>query len=185
MQHILSAGQFNKALIDEILESAAKMEKSLSKGNVPQKLTGKIIACLFFEPSTRTRLSFETAALRLGAQVIDMENGAVSSSSFKGESIPDTTKIVSGYADLIVMRHPQDGSAEVADRRPGGTDDDDFTHEIPLWVGGDLVFLVQDVNEVVDEPLARGIDVRGRPGLEPLAGLEAQFALLDPLHQER
>jgi len=114
MKHILSAGQFNKALIEKILESAGKMEKALSKGKVPQKLAGKIVACLFFEPSTRTRLSFETAALRLGGQVIDMENGSVSSSAFKGESISDTTKIVSGFADLIVMRHPQDGFAELA-----------------------------------------------------------------------
>jgi len=100
--------------LKKILESAGKMEKALSKGKVPQKLAGKIVACLFFEPSTRTRLSFETAALRLGGQVIDMENGSVSSSAFKGESISDTTKIVSGFADLIVMRHPQDGFAELA-----------------------------------------------------------------------
>ena len=68
MDHILSAGQFSKKLIDKILQGAGKMESALQKGNVPQKLAGKIVACLFFEPSTRTRLSFETAVLRLGGQ---------------------------------------------------------------------------------------------------------------------
>jgi aspartate carbamoyltransferase catalytic subunit len=114
MKHVLSAGQFNKALIDKILAGAKEMETALSKGQVSQKLAGKIVACLFFEPSTRTRLSFETAVLRLGGQLIDMESGSLSSSAFKGESVADTIKIVSGFADLIVMRHPQDGSADLA-----------------------------------------------------------------------
>lgn len=114
MNHILSASQFNKPLIDKILSSAEKMEKALKAGKVPQKLQGKIVACLFFEPSTRTRLSFETSVIRLGGQVIGMENGLVSSSAYKGESIPDTIKIVHSFADLIVMRHPEDGSAELA-----------------------------------------------------------------------
>jgi aspartate carbamoyltransferase catalytic subunit len=112
--NILSAGQFNKQLINKILDSAKKMETALKRGNVPQKLRGKIIACLFFEPSTRTRLSFETAALRLGGQVLGMENGLISSSAFKGESISDTIKIIHSFADLIVIRHPRDGSAEAA-----------------------------------------------------------------------
>jgi aspartate carbamoyltransferase catalytic subunit len=114
LKHVLSASQFNKALIDKILQGAGKMESALQKGNVPQKLAGKIVACLFFEPSTRTRLSFETAVLRLGGQLIDMESGSLSSSAFKGESVTDTIKIVSGFADLIVIRHPEDGSAEQA-----------------------------------------------------------------------
>lgn len=77
-----------------------------------------MVACLFFEPSTRTRLSFEAAILKLGGQVLSMENGSVSSSAFKGESLEDTTRVVQNYVDCIVVRHPQDGSvskmAEVA-----------------------------------------------------------------------
>ncbi len=103
------------------------METALNKGRVTKKLHDKIVACLFFEPSTRTRLSFETAVLRLGGQVIGMENGSVSSSAFKGESIPDTIKIVHGFADLIVMRHPQNGSAEVAAK----------TSKVPIINAGD------------------------------------------------
>ena len=111
---ILSADQFTKKQIDDILLSAVKMEAGLSRKKVPQALSGKVVACLFFEPSTRTRLSFETAVLRLGGNVIDMENGSLSSSFVKGETVSDTIKIVSNYADLIVMRHPQDGASDIA-----------------------------------------------------------------------
>jgi aspartate carbamoyltransferase catalytic subunit len=90
------------------------MELSLEQRNVQQVLAGKIVACLFFEPSTRTRLSFETAVLRLGGSLVDMENGSVSSSAVKGETIEDTTRMVANLADLIVVRHPKDGAAEQA-----------------------------------------------------------------------
>jgi aspartate carbamoyltransferase catalytic subunit len=112
MSHILSAAQFNKQGVEQVLKTAEEMEVALAKGSVPQSLAGKIVACLFFEPSTRTRLSFETAVLRLGGQVIDMENGSVSSSAFKGESLEDTTRMVQSYADCIVARHPEDGSVQ-------------------------------------------------------------------------
>lgn len=74
---------------------------------------GRILATLFFEPSTRTRLSFETAMLRLGGQVIGFA-GAQLSSSTKGETVADTVKVVSNYADLIAIRHPKEGAALVA-----------------------------------------------------------------------
>ncbi len=76
-------------------------------------LERKVVACLFFEPSTRTRLSFETAINRLGGRVIGFSD-ASSSSTSKGETLKDTIKIVSNYADLIVMRHPLEGSARFA-----------------------------------------------------------------------
>jgi aspartate carbamoyltransferase catalytic subunit len=114
MNHILSAGQFSKALIDKILQDAGKMESALQKGTVPQKLAGKIVACVFFEPSTRTRMSFETAALRLGANVISSENATQDFSVYKGETLEDTTRMLCCYADVIVMRHPKDGAADVA-----------------------------------------------------------------------
>lgn len=114
MNNILSADQFTKEQIEEILATAELMEKQFGEKTVPQTLAGKIVACLFFEPSTRTRLSFESAVLRLGGNVIDMESGLVSSSAVKGETIADTIRIVSGFADLIVIRHPQDGAADVA-----------------------------------------------------------------------
>ncbi len=110
MNHILSAEQFDRSTIDRILERAKEMEGITEKGdNIALK--GKILATLFYEPSTRTRLSFETAMLRLGGQVISQESASVSSSAVKGETIEDTIRIVEGYADIIVMRHPEMGAA--------------------------------------------------------------------------
>ncbi|MEK7190411.1 MAG: aspartate carbamoyltransferase [Patescibacteria group bacterium] len=106
MGNIISTKQFKKEEVEKILAQAELMEKSLKKGNVKQILKNKIVACIFFEPSTRTRLSFETAALKLGAQVISAENAMENSSAHKGETIEDTTKIICSYADLVVIRHP-------------------------------------------------------------------------------
>ena len=74
---------------------------------------GKIMGTLFYEPSTRTQMSFQTAMLRLGGTIIGFDNPATSSVA-KGENIKDTTKIVSGYADIMVMRHPVAGSVKAA-----------------------------------------------------------------------
>lgn len=77
-------------------------------------LSGKIMATLFYEPSTRTRLSFESAMLRLGGSVIATENAAEFSSAIKGETLEDTIRIVNGYSDVIVLRHNTPGASEVA-----------------------------------------------------------------------
>ncbi len=115
---ILHGNQFTKKEIEAILRVASEFEKELKKrGSIPL-LRGKILATLFFEPSTRTRLSFETAMQRLGGGVIGM--GSVESSSVaKGETLIDTILTVSQYADVIVLRHPRLGSAqEAADATP-------------------------------------------------------------------
>jgi len=114
MLNIISANQFKKEEVEEILICAEKMEKDLSEGVVAQTLKDKIVACIFFEPSTRTRLSFETAALRLGAKVISSENAMESSSAYKGETIEDTTKMLCSYADIVIMRHPKAFTLEAA-----------------------------------------------------------------------
>src|SRR3989338_3707221 len=116
MKHIISAYQFTKEEVEKILILSEKMEKDLNEGKVGQPLQGKIVACVFFEPSTRTRLSFETAALRLGAQVISAEDAMANSSARKGESIEDTAKMLNCYADIIVMRHPAIGAVEKASK---------------------------------------------------------------------
>lgn len=89
------------------------MDKVLAKGKPDDRMHGKILAALFYEPSTRTRLSFETAMLRLGGQVITAD-GFQFSSLYKGETIEDTITMVSQYADIIAMRHPEQGSADKA-----------------------------------------------------------------------
>ncbi len=114
MKNILTTKQFTKEEIEKILSRALLMESDLKEGRVEKLLSDKVIACIFFEPSTRTRLSFETAAIRLGANIISVENAEVSSSSFKGETIEDTARILSCYADAIVMRHNKPGAVEIA-----------------------------------------------------------------------
>ena len=110
---IINTAQFSAQQLNLIMNTAANYEKRVKKQEVIRDMEGKVVACLFFEPSTRTRLSFETAANRLGARVIGVASPASSSVS-KGESLPDTIRTVDGYADVIVMRHPMTGSAQIA-----------------------------------------------------------------------
>src|SRR3989338_11466150 len=115
MNHILTGKQFaDKTRWDKIFAKALELEQADANGGMPKILAGKIIATLFYEPSTRTRLSFESAALRLGAQVISVENAKISTSNVKGESLEDTIKMVNCYSDLVVLRHPEAGTAERA-----------------------------------------------------------------------
>ena len=115
---ILHGNQFTKKDIEAILKVAGYFEKELKKKGSFNLLKGKILATLFYEPSTRTRMSFEAAMQRLGGGVISM--GSVESSSVaKGETLADTVRTVSQYADVIVLRHPRTGSAkEAADATP-------------------------------------------------------------------
>lgn len=106
---LISIQDFSKEEILHILEVAREFEQNKSQ----TFLSDKVIACIFFEPSTRTRLSFETASNRLGARVIGFSDAA-NTSVRKGESLKDTIKMVSNYVDLIVMRHPLEGSARYA-----------------------------------------------------------------------
>lgn len=114
MPNIISASQFNKNEVEKILARAEIMEEGVKNGRIKQLLKDKVAACIFFEPSTRTRLSFETAALKLGAKVISAENAMENSSAHKGETIEDTTKILCSYADIVVIRHPVAGTLEKA-----------------------------------------------------------------------
>lgn len=106
---LVSISDYSKDEILAILDSAAGFEATPNR----KTLDGKVIATLFFEPSTRTRLSFETAVIRLGGSIIGFSDAATSSSS-KGETLNDTIHMVSCYADAIVMRHPLEGAARYA-----------------------------------------------------------------------
>ena len=103
---IVSIADYSREKIQNLLDMASEFEKAPNR----RLLQGKVVATLFFEPSTRTRLSFETAANRLGARVIGFTDPKVTSSS-KGETLKDTIKMVSNYADVIVMRHKLEGAA--------------------------------------------------------------------------
>ena len=106
---LISITDYSKEDYLRILELAADFEENPNQ----RLLEGKVVASLFFEPSTRTRLSFETAINRLGGRIVGFSD-AGSSSVSKGETLHDTTKMVNNYVDLIVMRHPLEGSARYA-----------------------------------------------------------------------
>jgi len=110
---VLRADQFSGDEINLIMETARGYAEVLGRGETLERMRGKILSTLFYEPSTRTRLSFEAAMERLGGQVVSVAE-AKSSSAAKGESLHDTIKTVEGYADVIVLRHPQIGAAEEA-----------------------------------------------------------------------
>jgi aspartate carbamoyltransferase catalytic subunit len=110
-RHVVEVGQFDRPAIERLFAAADRM-RDLSRGSAP--LAGHTLATIFYEPSTRTRLSFETAMLRLGGNVISTENAREFSSAIKGETVEDTVRIVGGYADAIVIRHHEQGSAHRA-----------------------------------------------------------------------
>ena len=110
---ILRTDLLSDEALDLILSTAARFEGVREGGGRLTNMEDLILATLFFEPSTRTRLSFETAMLRLGGQVVTVADPKTSSAA-KGESLPDSIRTVAGYADIIVIRHPRKGSAQEA-----------------------------------------------------------------------
>jgi len=108
---IISIREFSREEIDHVLDTAELMEPLAKRGS--DMLRGKILATLFFEPSTRTKLSFETAMYRLGGNTIGFAEPKVASVE-KGENLADTVRVVENYADLLVVRHPLEGAARLA-----------------------------------------------------------------------
>ena len=113
MRHLIDILDLSKEEIDELVETASDIIADPSK--YEDACRHKILATLFFEPSTRTRLSFESAMLSLGGEVLGFSE-AQSSSAAKGESVADTIRTVSCYSDIIAMRHPKEGAPFVASR---------------------------------------------------------------------
>ena len=111
MRHLMSPLDFTVEELDRLFELALEIEKN--PGNYSHKCEGKKLATCFYEPSTRTRLSFEAAMYNLGGNVLGFSD-AGSSSASKGESVSDTIKMISCYADICAMRHPKEGAPMVA-----------------------------------------------------------------------
>ncbi len=124
---ILRADQLSADEVALIMDTAARFERVVQNGGRLTNMAGKVLATLFYEPSTRTRLSFETAMLRLGGQVLSVAEARTSSSAAKGETLFDTGKMIESYADVAVIRHPVIGSA--AELAAGAS--------IPVINGGD------------------------------------------------
>lgn len=123
MKHFISIRDLDRDQIDHLIQRAAGIAEH---GAGTEPLKGKILGLLFFEPSTRTRMSFESAMLRLGGSCINL-GGVEVSSMAKGETLADTIRVVSGYADTIVLRHPRVGAARLAS---------EFA-DVPVINGGD------------------------------------------------
>ena len=123
-KHIISIPELQRSELELIVETAGKLK---SQPN-PELLKNKVVASCFFEPSTRTRLSFETAVQRLGGTVIGFDNGGNTSLAKKGETLADSVQVISSYVDAFVMRHPQEGAARLAS---------EFSNGVPVVNGGD------------------------------------------------
>ncbi|CDZ23690.1 Aspartate carbamoyltransferase [[Clostridium] cellulosi] len=111
LSHLIDLNDCTTSEWDELIRLAADIR--MNPEDYLSRCRGKIMATLFYEPSTRTQMSFQAAMLRLGGQIIGFDN-PINSSVAKGESLKDTIKIVSGYSDILVMRHPIEGAAKAA-----------------------------------------------------------------------
>jgi aspartate carbamoyltransferase catalytic subunit len=118
IEHVLSARQYDPDQLERLFVHTDAMRNAMASSSARRELAGRhvglVMATLFYEPSTRTRLSFESAAVRLGAGVISTENAREFSSAAKGETIQDTVRTIDRYADVLVMRHHETGAAEQA-----------------------------------------------------------------------
>ena len=114
MKHLLSCEQYTRQSLEELFKLTDEILKNPKKYS--GSLVGNLVSIIFYEPSTRTRLSFESAVQRLGGTIISTENAKVYSSAAKGETLEDTIKVISGYCDAIVIRHNEDDSSERASK---------------------------------------------------------------------
>src|SRR5256884_4069383 len=112
LRHVVEGQQFSRSLLDELFVRPEEMKRE--PHHFIGRLAGQVMAALFYDPSTRTRHSFEAAILRLGGTTMGTDNAREFSSAAKGETLEDTIRIVSGYADVIVVRHKEEGAAERA-----------------------------------------------------------------------
>src|SRR5579864_4612392 len=110
-RHFISAGDVDRHTLNHLFAQARGMEEAVARHGGTDDLRGRVLATLFYEPSTRTRFSFEVAMMRLGGAVVGAEDAREHSSGSKGETLEDTARIVGGYADGIVVRHYEEGAA--------------------------------------------------------------------------
>lgn len=123
-KHIISIPELSRQELELIVHTAGKLKAEPNH----QLLKNKLIASCFFEASTRTRLSFETAVQRLGGTIIGFPDGGNTSAGKKGETLSDSVRVISSYVDAFIMRHPKEGAARVAS---------EFSNGVPVINGGD------------------------------------------------
>jgi aspartate carbamoyltransferase catalytic subunit len=189
-RHIISINDLTNKEIETIFEVAQGFLKELADDNISYRigrstnLASKfILASLFYEPSTRTRLSFESAMLRLGGANITSADPAVSSAA-KGESLADTIRVISNYCDIVIIRHPRDGAARLAAEYSqipvinGG----DGSHEHPTQTLCDLFTLKAKKKSLKNMKVAIAGDLKGSRTIHSFVYALARFgATIDPL----
>jgi aspartate carbamoyltransferase catalytic subunit len=189
-RHLVSINDLTNREIETIFQVAAGFLKELADGNIPYRIgrgtsvaSKFILASLFYEPSTRTRLSFESAMLRLGGGNITSADPAASSAA-KGESLADTIRVIGNYADIIVIRHPRDGAARLAAEYSqipvvnGG----DGSHEHPTQTLCDLFTLRSKNKGLRNMKIAISGDLKGSRTIHSFVYALARFgATIDPL----
>lgn len=173
MRHLIEAQGIGKEEIEVLFAEATRLESAREP-----VLAGRVMATLFYEPSTRTRLSFESAILRLGGEVISTENAAEFSSAAKGETLEDSIRVVGGYADVIVLRHPEEG----ASRRAAMVSDvpvvnaGDGAGQHPTQALLDLYTIERELGRVDGVKVALAGDLRHGRTIRSLAYLLGKYA---------
>ncbi|WP_245868474.1 aspartate carbamoyltransferase, partial [Vibrio fujianensis] len=123
-KHIISISELSRAELELIVKTASQLKAEPK----PELIKNKVVASCFFEPSTRTRLSFETAIQRIGGSVIGFDSAGNTSLAKKGETLADSVQVITTYVDAFVIRHPQEGAARLAA---------EFSHGVPVINAGD------------------------------------------------
>ena len=181
--HVLSARQFDRVTVEGLFERAQSMALHLghddARAGLRARLPGDIMLTLFYEPSTRTRFSFESAALHLGMAVISTENAREFSSAVKGESLEDTIRVVRGYHPrVIVLRHHEAGAAERAARSSNGVpivNAGDGNNEHPTQTLLDLYTIFRERGSLDGLRIVMGGDLANGRTVRSLAMLLTEF----------
>ena len=183
LRHVTSINDLTDDEITKIFAAAMRYLNELGHKSVKHRIarsartaSGKILATLFYEPSTRTRLSFESAALRLGGGTISSADPATSSAA-KGESLADTVRVVSNYADILVIRHPRDGAAKLAAEFAGipVINGGDGAHEHPTQTLCDLFTLQQEKKSLKNLNVVISGDLKGSRTIHSFVYALARF----------
>ena len=168
---VITVGDFRREEILFLLEAASRFEHVIGT-----QLAGRVVATLFFEPSTRTRLSFESALGRLGGRTIGFAEAGVSSQA-KGESLTDTVRVVEGYSDLILIRHPSEGAARLAAEYASVpvVNCGDGAHQHPTQTFLDLYTIQRECGRLDNLSIVFAGDLRFGRAVHSLVGVLALF----------
>jgi len=168
---VITVGDFRRDEILFLLDAAASFETVTAP-----LLAGRVVATLFFEPSTRTRLSFESAVGRLGGRCIGFAEAGISSQS-KGETLADTVRVVEGYSDLLLLRHPREGAARLAAEyaRAPVVNCGDGAHQHPTQTFVDLYTIRRECGRLDDLNIVFAGDLRYGRAVHSLVSVLAQF----------